>query len=261
MGRRQKGTIQRAIKDTLRSIHNRERRVRSLFAALKETQGTDPVANDLLSRIKTQEKAIAKLRERLRGMKRAKQNVDKQSRAEPRQKLRILAVERETTQELRRQKEVLGGMRNSSIVLDRRPHTADSHDLFISHAWEDKEDFVEPLARALISRGLSVWYDKFSLKVGDSLRESIDRGLATARYGLVILSTHFFAKAWTRYELNGLISREMEGRKVILPVWHRITRDEVLKFSPSLVDKVALNSAVLGIEEIAQQLAEAIRDA
>ena len=34
------------------------------------------------------------------------------------------------------------------------------------------------LAHALKSRGLQVWYDEFSLKLGDSLRRSIDRGLA-----------------------------------------------------------------------------------
>ena len=46
--------------------------------------------------------------------------------------------------------------------------------LFISHASEEKADFVRPLAHALKKQGLRVWYDEFSLKPGDSLRRSID---------------------------------------------------------------------------------------
>ena len=62
------------------------------------------------------------------------------------------------------------------------------YDVFICHASEDKDDFVRPLAEALRSHRLEVWYDEFALDVGDSLREAIDRGLATSRYGIVVLS-------------------------------------------------------------------------
>jgi hypothetical protein len=51
--------------------------------------------------------------------------------------------------------------------------------LFISHASEDKEDFVRPLAETLQQLGVKVWYDEFTLKVGDSLRRKIDSGLET----------------------------------------------------------------------------------
>lgn len=55
-------------------------------------------------------------------------------------------------------------------------------DLFLSHATEDKDGFVRPLAHALTALGASVWYDEFSLRAGDSLRESIDRGLRSSRF-------------------------------------------------------------------------------
>ena len=67
-------------------------------------------------------------------------------------------------------------------------------DVFISHASEDKEGFVRPLAKSLRQRGLRVWYDEFTLKVGDSLRRSIDRGLARSRYGVVVISPNFLRK-------------------------------------------------------------------
>jgi len=133
------------------------------------------------------------------------------------------------------------------------------HDLFISHASEDKDDFVRPLAEALTGLGLRVWYDEFQLRVGDSLRRSIDRGLANSKYGVVILSSSFFAKNWPQYELDGMVAREMDGVKVVLPIWHKVTKNEVMAYSPSLADKVALNSSLLAIEEIAKQLAEVVR--
>lgn len=67
-------------------------------------------------------------------------------------------------------------------------------DAFICHASEDKESFVRPLAEELSRRGLRIWYDEFTLKVGDSLRKSIDRGLAESDYGIVVLSPNFFQK-------------------------------------------------------------------
>ena len=132
------------------------------------------------------------------------------------------------------------------------------YDLFISHASEDKDDFVRPLANALKSLGVKVWYDEFTLKVGDSLRGSIDRGLVNARFGTVVLSYSFFSKNWPQYEFDGMVAREMSGHKMILPIWHKVTKDEVIRFSPTLADKVALNSSTNGIDEIAAQLAEVV---
>src|SRR5690606_1465245 len=97
------------------------------------------------------------------------------------------------------------------------------------------------LAEKLQQIGVSVWFDDFELKIGDSLRRSIDRGLVASRFGIIVLSSAFFAKNWTQYELDGLVAKEMGGNKVILPIWHRISKDEVMSYSPSLADKFALN--------------------
>ena len=132
------------------------------------------------------------------------------------------------------------------------------YDAFISHASEDKEDLVRPLADALQSQGLRIWYDELEMKVGDSLRRSIDRGLASSRFGIVVLSPHFFAKNWPQYELDGLVAKEIAGGKVILPLWHKVSKDEVLAQSPTLADKVALHTATLTVEELAAALREAM---
>ncbi len=132
------------------------------------------------------------------------------------------------------------------------------HDVFISHASEDKDEIVRPLAFALRNAGLSVWYDEFELKIGDSLRQKIDRGLAKSRFGIVVLSKSFIKKGWTNYELDGIITKVVSGEQVLLPIWHNITKQEVVDFSPSIADKLARNTANFTVEEIASEIAELI---
>lgn len=134
------------------------------------------------------------------------------------------------------------------------------YDLFISHASEDKESVVQPLVNELKELGIKVWYDKFTLRVGDSLREKIDEGLQKSRYGTIIISTSFIQKNWTEYEFNSMITKEMNGHKMILPIWHKITKDEVISFSLALADRVALNTSTNSIKEIAEQLADVINN-
>ncbi|WP_414588912.1 TIR domain-containing protein [Scytonema sp. PCC 10023] len=116
------------------------------------------------------------------------------------------------------------------------------YDVFISHASEDKEDFVRPLAEELRKRGYRVWYDEFSLSWGDSLSSSIDKGISQSKFGIIVLSRNFFNKKWTERELNGFVSKEVTYGKVILPIWHQVSKKEVLDFSPTLADKVAVES-------------------
>jgi hypothetical protein len=145
-------------------------------------------------------------------------------------------------------------------VTDMTANEITDIDLFISHAWEDKESFVGPLARYLRNLGARVWYDEFSLSIGDSLSRSIDKGLIIARYGLVIISPDFIQKRWTEYELRGLTTREMSGNdKIILPVWHRVNKIEVANYSPTLADKVAIDTRGKNIEEVAEAIIKVIR--
>lgn len=127
-------------------------------------------------------------------------------------------------------------------------------DAFISHAWEDKDDFVRELAERLIARRIEVWYDDFSLKVGDSLRRSIDLGLTRSRFGIVVLSKNFFHKNWTNWELDGLVQRQNNSEyNLIIPIWHNIDKKEILEYSPSLADKIAIKSSK-GLDYVVKQI-------
>lgn len=130
-------------------------------------------------------------------------------------------------------------------------------DVFVSHASEDKQEFVNALAAELQARGLRVWYDDFVLKLGDSLRRSIDHGLLQSRYGIVVLSPNFFAKKWPQDELDGLASLEVDGTKVILPVWHNIDYKGVNNQSPTLAGRLAVSSS-LGVARVVDAVQKAI---
>lgn len=146
------------------------------------------------------------------------------------------------------------------VPLVRSEAVAAEHDVFISHASEDKEEVARPLADLLVERGVIVWYDEFTLTVGDSLRRSIDQGLASSRFGAVVLSPDFFGKEWPKAELDGLVAKQRaHGGKVLLPIWHRLTKDDVLRYSPTLADLKALNTSVMTMAEIADEIAGVVR--
>lgn len=149
----------------------------------------------------------------------------------------------------------------SSLFLGNKLDNDDEkeYDVFISHASEDKEEVVRPLANALKDRKLNVWYDEFELKIGDSLRQKIDKGVAKSKFGIIILSKNFIKKGWTNYELDGLITRSISNQQILLPIWHNITKQEVIDYSPSIADKVARSTSVNTIEEIADEIAEIIQ--
>jgi hypothetical protein len=133
------------------------------------------------------------------------------------------------------------------------------YDVFICHASEDKDSFVRPLAEALREKHLEVWYDEFTLRLGDSIRRAIDIGLRQSTYGIAVLSKAFFAKNWPQYELDGLVEREMAGgQKVVLTIWHGVTHDDVAAYSPALAGKWAI-STDRGLDEVVAQVLKVVR--
>jgi len=178
---------------------------------------------------------------------------NRQELADKRRRQEEIRHQQQITLELQKQKQLTQELDTSSSNYAQK-----NYDFFISHATEDKDEFVRPLAEKLNELGLKIWYDDFQLKIGDSLRRSIDNGLKNSKYGIVVLSSSFFSKNWPQYELDGLVAKEMSGVKVILPIWHKVTKDEVISYSPTLADKVAINSSMMSIDEIANELKQLI---
>jgi hypothetical protein len=128
--------------------------------------------------------------------------------------------------------------------------------LFLSHASEDKDDLVRPLAERLRA-DFNVWYDEYELVLGDSLLQKINEGLQKCDYGVVVLSQHFFAKRWPKAELDGLFALETNEKKVILPIWKDVTEDDVKAFSPILSGRLGVLYAD-GIERIISEIKRAV---
>ena len=126
---------------------------------------------------------------------------------------------------------------------------------FISHDSRDIDSIARPLATQLRDTGCPVWYSEFSLTVGDSLRESIERGLKTCGQCIFILSPNFLAKGgWPKREYNAISTREIiENRELILLVWAGVSRDQVFEYSPVLADRFALDWA-LGTSRVCSKL-------
>ncbi len=113
---------------------------------------------------------------------------------------------------------------------------------FISHDSSNKELRAKPIANGLNSRLCYVWYDEYSLKVGDSLRESIEKGIKEAKKCVLILTPEFLKNpGWTKKEFNSIFTREMIfEERIVLPIWYNVKKEEVYKYSPSLADTVSL---------------------
>lgn len=134
------------------------------------------------------------------------------------------------------------------------------YDVFIAHAGADKDEVARPLATALRELELSVWYDEFELRIGDNLRRKIDAGIANSRFGVIVLSEHFFANQWPQYELDGIVTRHGTDAQKILPIWHRVTKEYIIAQSPSLAELLARSTRAFTIEEIAAEIASVVRE-
>lgn len=114
---------------------------------------------------------------------------------------------------------------------------------FISHDSRDKQEIARPLAQELTRILGRVWFDEYSLKIGASLRESIERGLKECKRCVLLLTPNFLSNTgWGKTEFNSIFTRELIERKnIVIPIWAGVSQKQVYEYSPSLADKIAAN--------------------
>jgi len=119
---------------------------------------------------------------------------------------------------------------------------SERHYAFVSYDSRDRSDVALPIAQRLRQMGCPVWYDEFSLNVGDSLRESIERGIKECGKCILIVTPNFLSnQGWPREEFNAVFTRErLEQEDIILPIWHNVTQRDVYDYSPGLANRYAL---------------------
>lgn len=219
--------------------------------------------NDEINRITKDKSAKAKtLADKQAKKLKLLQDLNKEEQRErdkvKREQQEILSLQQSITREMERQKNIsLNAL--PKLALYQSHNSQKQYDVFVSHASEDKAGFVRPFVEALVEKGLSIWYDESTLQIGDSLRRAIENGLRSSTYGIVVLSEAFFNKEWPQRELDGLFAREVNGEKVILPIWHKISKNEVMSYSPIIADMLAINTTDFTIEEIAEKIASRIK--
>ncbi len=130
---------------------------------------------------------------------------------------------------------------------------------FISHDSRDKDDVARPIAIGLTRLMCPIWFDEFSLKVGDRLRESIEKGIRECKKCVLILSPNFLSNpSWTKTEFNSIFTRELiEGTDFLLPVWYGVEKREIFDYSPTLIDRLGVKWD-LGEKEVVRRLYQAI---
>ena len=117
------------------------------------------------------------------------------------------------------------------------------YDVFLSHASKDKISYVEELKQTLDLLGIDVFYDKDTIEWGDKWKEKIYEGLEKSEFAIIVISENFFGREWTEEELKNLLERQnAEGQKLILPIVHNITTDQLKEKYPKVADIQAIES-------------------
>lgn len=129
-------------------------------------------------------------------------------------------------------------------------------DYFISHATEDKQDFVRDLATYMLANGATTFYDEYSIELGDSLFDSINNGIRDSKNCILILSRFFLQKKWTMAELKAIVNKHIEGEIILIPVYHNVTFDEIRRDYPLLADILGVSSEI-GFEKVAEKIFQA----
>ena len=130
--------------------------------------------------------------------------------------------------------------------------TLPEYDVFISHANQDKEELIEELYQSLQKLGISIFYDKESLEWGDNWKERILNGTKKAEFAIIVISENFFDREWTERELSEFLNRQnRNGQKLILPIVHNITMQQLQAKYPNVADIQAIDSSKYNCDQIA----------
>lgn len=134
---------------------------------------------------------------------------------------------------------------------------AESYDLFLCHAWDDRLETATELHNRLEAEDVSVWFSERDIILGQPFMREIDKGLAKTRIGLVLITPAFLRRIGSggvsEKELSELLSRDL-----LIPVAHGVTYDEIRSVSPLLGSRNGLSTAEDSIEDIAKKIAELV---
>ncbi|HEY5592777.1 MAG TPA: toll/interleukin-1 receptor domain-containing protein [Paludibacter sp.] len=141
--------------------------------------------------------------------------------------------------------------------VEKRPKLPDLRDVFLCHAWDDRNDAAKELHDLLELKGVSVWFSEKDVFLGSSLLREIDKGLAKSRVGIVLVTPSFLR----RVKGEGIADKELSAllaRDLLIPIVHNTTFEELREVSPLLGSRSGLSTIEESMIEVASKLAELV---
>src|SRR3954453_3335777 len=141
--------------------------------------------------------------------------------------------------------------------VEKRAPLPDLRDVFLCHAWDDRQGAAKELHDLLESRGVSVWFSEKDVVLGTPLLREIDRGLAKSRVGIVLVTPALLRRVQeagiSEKELSALLARDL-----LVPIVHDTTYEALREVSPLLGSRTGLSTAEEPMENVAGKLAELV---
>lgn len=135
------------------------------------------------------------------------------------------------------------------------------YDVFVSHSSKDKSKYVDKLVNEIKKTGLTVFYDTECIAWGDKIDKKIEEGLQNCKRAVVVISKNYFGRKWTEYEIMTLLSRQnKEGKKIIMPILHRVSKAQMLEHYPELANISFKYSKSCSCSELAKILFNDLRE-
>jgi hypothetical protein len=143
-------------------------------------------------------------------------------------------------------------------VVEQRGRAPDVRDIFLCHAWDDRKGAAKELHDQLELLGVSVWFSEKDVLLGTPLLREIDRGLASSRIGIVLVTPALLG----RLRAEGIADKELSAllaREQLVPVLHNTTYEALREVSPLLGSRSGLSTAEDPMADIAAKLAELVK--
>lgn len=142
--------------------------------------------------------------------------------------------------------------------VEQRGRVPDVRDIFLCHAWDDRKGAAKELHDQLESLGVSVWFSEKDVLLGTPLLREIDRGLASSRIGIVLVTPALLG----RLRAEGIADKELSAllaREQLVPVLHNTTYEALREVSPLLGSRSGLSTAEEPMADVAAKLAELVK--
>ncbi|HVY87420.1 MAG TPA: toll/interleukin-1 receptor domain-containing protein [Hyphomonadaceae bacterium] len=142
-------------------------------------------------------------------------------------------------------------------TVEKRAPLPDLRQIFLCHAWDDRQDAAKDLYNLLVARGVSVWFSENDIGLGEPFLRAIDKGLAKSRIGIVLVTPALLkrlpAAGVADKELSVLLQREQ-----LVPIVHNTTYEALREVSPMLASRNGLDTREMPIADVAAKLAELV---